>query len=216
MDELYETLGDAKCKELYRKDATLWNVLHLSPNRKNTPVLGAVREGIARDFIKEFLPTGFAVKSGLVFNNEKRKMSPQIDGIIYSGVPLLEFTDVAIVEKNQVKAIVEVKSLIATTDIFGEKDKGSGKREPKTGLFKAFEERRKFLDEPTAKYILFAFELEAKKQNIEIIDRLKQISNMYAIVSRKEMGKPWESMDSYDFDFDNSVSELIKWLRNLS
>jgi len=122
----------------------------------------------------------------------------------------LEFTDVVVVEKEQVKAIFEIKSWIDTTAIFGDKDKGAGYRTPATGLFKAFEDRRRFLDPEAAKYILFAFELAAKKQDSEVINRLKQISNMYAIVSRRKIGRHW------DLDFDNSVSELIEWLRNLS
>ncbi len=100
MQELYETLGYAKCDELWRKDLNLWRILQLSQSRMNAPVRGAVFEGLARDFIREFLPVGFALKSGLAFDTENKKMSPQIDGIIYVGVPLLEFTDVVVVEKE--------------------------------------------------------------------------------------------------------------------
>ena len=188
----------------------------LSKERSSTQVGGAVREGIARDFVRGFLPVGFGLKSGLIFDAEKKKASPQCDAIIYKGVPLLDFTDTVIVEKEQVKAIFEIKSWIDITAIIGDKYKESKDRDHATGLFKAFKDRQRFLDPQAAKYILFAFELSAKKQDIELIDRLKQISNMYAIVSRKKIGKPWESDESYALDFDNSISELIEWLRNLS
>lgn len=41
-----------------------------------------------------FLPAGFGLKSGLVFDAKRKETSPQCDAIIYKGVPLLEFTDV--------------------------------------------------------------------------------------------------------------------------
>jgi len=98
MEELYRTLGYTKCVELSKKSSTLWEMLELSETRKSAQVGGTVREGMARDFIKEFLPLGFGLKSGLIFDTNTKKMSPQIDGIIYSGVPFLEFTDVVVVE----------------------------------------------------------------------------------------------------------------------
>ena len=79
------------------------------------------------------MPAGFGVKSGLVFNTETKEMSPQIDGIIYSGVPILEFADVVVVEKKQVKAIVEVKSYINITNLFGVL-KSDKSRDPNTYL----------------------------------------------------------------------------------
>jgi len=44
-----------------------------------------------------------------VFNPKNKKMSPQIDGIIYSGVSLLEYTYALIEEKELVRTIIEVK-----------------------------------------------------------------------------------------------------------
>lgn len=85
-------------------------MLKLSETRKSSQVGGAVLEGIAKDFIREFLPAGFRLKSGLVFDAEKKKASPQCDAIIYKGVPLLDFADVVVMEKKQVKAIVEIKA----------------------------------------------------------------------------------------------------------
>jgi len=40
MNELYETLGEAKSKELFGKDATLWNVLQLSQDRVSAQARG--------------------------------------------------------------------------------------------------------------------------------------------------------------------------------
>ena len=214
MEELYRTLGKAKCEELTRKYWSLWQMLELSKTRKSTQVGGAVVEGIARDFIREFLPTGFGIKSGLVFDTETKKMSPQIDGIIYSGVPLLGFTDVAVVEKEQVKAMVEVKSWIDTPYIFGEKSGSS--RDANTGLAYDFVRRRDFLPSG-ARYILFTFELHSAYSNAEVIRRLKGLCDSYAIVVRREPKIERErGKENWEYNFDNSVSWLIEWLRNLS
>jgi len=53
MEEVYRTLGVAKSAELSRKSYTFWEMLKLPDSRKNAPVGGAVREGIAKDFIRE-------------------------------------------------------------------------------------------------------------------------------------------------------------------
>jgi len=98
MEEPYRTLGEAKCEELAKKSWSLWHMLELSETRKSAQVGGVVLEGIAKDFIREFLPMGFGIKGGLVFDVESEKTSPQCDAIIYRGVPFLEFTDVVVVE----------------------------------------------------------------------------------------------------------------------
>jgi len=218
MEELYRTLGEAKCQELRKKELTLWQILELSKEgRKSTQVGGAVLEGIARDFIREFLPAGFGIKSGLVFDTQAKKMSPQIDGIIYSGVPLLEFTDVVVVEQEQVKAIVEIKSWIDTTAIFGDLiNRETGNRDPYTELFKTFQKRKVFIP-PNGKFILFAFNLNSGSSDAEVIERLKEVCDFYAIVTREKRKIDRErDKETWDYNFDNSVSRLIKWLRNLS
>jgi len=53
MEELYRTLGYAKCVELSKKSNTLWEMLELSDTRKSTQIGGVVLEGIAKDFIRE-------------------------------------------------------------------------------------------------------------------------------------------------------------------
>jgi len=211
MEELCRTLGDAKCVELSKKSRTFWDTLKLSDSRKNTVVGGAVREGIAKDFIKEFLPAGFGLKSGLVFDTNTKKMSPQIDAIIYKGAPLLEFTDVVVVEKEQVKAIFEIKAGIVQGTLFGRESQGI--RNPRSGLASAFKRRKDFLP-AGARYILFAFSLSSSSTDSEVCERLKEICDSYAIVLRREP-KRKHKPNVYNFG-DNSVSRLIEWLRNLS
>jgi hypothetical protein len=214
MEELYRTLGDAKCVEISKKNRTFSDMLKLPDSRRNAPVGGAVREGIAMDFIREFLPPAFGLKSGLIFDAEKNKVSPQCDVIIYKGVPLLEFTDVVVVEKEQVKAIVEIKSWIDQGNIFGRKSQCD--RKPGSGLAREFDRRRNFLP-AEAKCILFAFNLSSSSPDAEVIERLREVCDNYAIVLRykpkieRERGK-----ENCEYNFDNSVSRLIEWLSNLN
>lgn len=214
MEELYRSLGEVKCVELSKKSWSLWQMLELSDTRKSTQVGGAVLEGIAKDFIREFLPAGFGIKSGLVFDTENKKMSPQIDGIIYRGVPLLEFSDAVVVEKKQVKAVLEVKSYIVTTDIFGAKSGGS--RNPNSGLAYDFKRRKDFVSSG-ARYILFTFELHSAYPDAEVLKRLEQICDSYAIVIRREpLVERKRGKEPRVYNFDNSISKLIEWLRNLA
>ena len=205
MEELYRTLGNDKSREVFRKYMTLSNLYEMAKRgTRNPQIAGKVYEGIAKDFIREFLPPGFRVKSGLIFDVDKRKLSPEIDAIIYRGVPFLEFTDAVIVEQEQVEAILEIKSSIGTNDIFEDEE-----------LLKASEDRRRFI-QATAKYILFAFASESSRQDDEVDNRLRQISNMYVIVGKKKIGQSWKSDANLEFNFKESVSGLIKYLRNLS
>jgi len=212
-ETIYKTLGEAKSLELSRKHKTLWDVQHLSQSRKNAQVAGIVLEGLGRDFIREFLPAGFELKNGLVFDSGKRVFSPQCDGIIYSGAPLLNFTDVVLVEKEQVRAIIEIKAYIDQTGIFGAlKDKI---RDPNTNLASDYLRRKEFL-RPGDKYILFAFELWSNSSDAEVIERLKTISDIYAIVKRLEPRTEIKAGKDREVpNFDDSISGLIKWLRTL-
>jgi len=213
-EDLYRTLGYAKCVELSKKSRTLWEILKLPGGRKNAPVRGVVLEGIAKDFIREFLPAGFRLKGGLIFDAEGKKASPQCDAIIYKGAPLLEFTDVVVVEKEQVKAIFEIKAYIDQPDIFGTKVQGH--RDPKSGLVIAFEQRRKFLP-AEAKYILFAFALSSSATDAEVIERLNKVCDSSAIVLRWEPKiEQKRGKEPAVYNFHSSVSRLIEWLRNLS
>ena len=215
MEELYETLGYSKSVELSKKSRTFWDMMKLSETRRNAIVGGTVREGIAKDFIRELLPPRFGLKSGLIFDAKRGMISPQCDVIIYEGVPLLEFTDTVVVEKEQVKAILEIKSWIDQGIIFGRKIRGTGDRDKRSGLALACKRRKEFLPEG-AKYILFAFELHSGFEDAKVLKRLKEICDSYAIVNRRvplieraRVKKDWE------YNFDSSVSELIRWLRTL-
>ena len=215
-EELYKRLGEAKSREVFRKYMTLSNLYEMAKlGTRNPQVAGKVYEGIAKDFIREFLPSGFRIKGGLIFDVEEKMLSPEIDAIIYSSVPLLEFTDAVITEKKQVEAILEIKSWIGTTGIFGTKNKASGDRDINSELSSTYKDRKRFI-QPSAKYILFVFALGSNEQDDKVINRLKQISDMYAIVGRKNIGQGWESDNNFVFDFDKSISGLIKYLRNLS
>ena len=206
MEELYKTLGDDKSREVFRKYMTLSNLYDMAkPGTRNSQVAGKVYESIAKDFIREFLPAGFKINGGLIFNvADKLILSPEIDAIIYRGVPFLEFTDAVIIEQEQVEAILEIKSWIGTNDIFEDEE-----------LLKASEDRGRFI-QATAKYILFAFALESSRQDDEVDNRLGQISKMYVIVGKKKIGESWKSDADLEFNFKESVSGLIKYLRNLS
>ena len=210
---IYEILGQAKSLELSSKSKTFWDVRGVSESRKNAQVGGIVLEGLGRDFIREFLPPECELKSGLVFDSEIKTMSPQCDGIIYNGAPLLNFTDVVLVEKEQVRAIVEIKTYIDQTSIFGAL---RGKtRDQNTGLASHYIQSKNFLPSK-AKYILFAFDLWSSSNDAEVIERLKEISDLYAIIRRFEPKAELKAGKKREVpNFDGSVSRLIKWLRSL-
>jgi len=215
VNDLYKTLGLAKCEELAKKSWGIWTLLDLGDTRKNAQVLGGVIEGITKDFIREFLSQELRLKSGLIFDSERKIISPQIDAIIYTGAPLLDYTDTAVVEKEQVKAIVEIKSVITQTDIFGSKRKNSRERDSDSGLYAQIHRIKPFLPN-NALSIIFTFELHSGASDKEVIERLGQISDRFAAVIRREplferkKGKPGRVSD-----FNDSVSDLIKWLRML-
>ncbi len=216
VDEMYKTLGLAKCEELAKKSWGIWALLDLGNTRKSSQVLGVVIEGITKDFIRGFLPTELKLKSGLIFDNEKREVSPQIDAIIYKGVPLLDYMDTAVVEKGQVKAILEIKSVITQRDIFGSKRVSTDRRNPESGLYTQFSRIKQFLPRNAAS-ILFTFELHSATSDRDVIRRLGEICDRFAVVIRREpvierkIGKPDRVTD-----FDDSVSGLIEWLRNIT
>jgi len=213
-EKFYKTLGDAKCHELAIKCYSLWAMLKMGEGRKSSQVGGVVREGIARDFIRGFLPPGFGLKSGLAFDANTKKMSPQLDAIIYKGAPLLEFTEAVVVKKEQVKAIFEIKSYIDQPMIFGVKSQGG--RKPNTKLAYGYNKIKPFLPSG-ARYIIFAFELHSRKTDSEVSQRLKEICDSYAVVIRREPQVERKAgKEPRVVNFNNSVSQLIEWLRNLS
>ena len=219
LNRIYVNLGEAKSRELYQKYYALNEILE--EGKRSKQIGGIVSEGISRDFIREFLPTQFKVKNGLVIDSISGGVSPQIDAIIYNGTPFLEYTDVVIVEKQQVKALVETKSFIDKPSIFGVKATKKSKvvvagRDRETGLAVIYKKRKPFLPEK-APYILFTFDISCDALDNDIINRLKQISDMYVVVGRSISRKQRRHGEEEDtkYNFDHSVSRLIKWLRNL-
>lgn len=212
---LYKALGEAKCEELAKRSWGLWHLLAHSESRKNASVLGVVVEGLVKDFIREFLPAQFSIKSGLIFDAHTKEMSPQIDAIVYRGVPLLGYTDAAIVETEQVRAAFEIKSVVTQSDVFGALDKGTRRRNPETGLASQLRRIRECLPKD-ASLILFTFELHSAAPDKDVVQRLSQICDRIAVVIRREprierlQGKPDRVTD-----FADSVSTLIEWLRGL-
>lgn len=214
--ELYKTLGLAKCEELAKKSWGIWTLLGLSKSRKSSQVLGVVIEGIVKEFIREFLPDKFGLKSGLIFDNETNEISPQIDAIIYEGVPLSSYYDIAIVEKSQVKAAVEIKSVITQTDIFGSKTKDGNSRNPESGLYDQLARIKRFLPEEAVS-IVFTSELHSAVSDEEVIHRLNEICDRFgAVIRREPLIERKKGKADRVTDFNDSVSELIEWLRNLS
>lgn len=177
----------------------------LQPSRghKYAQIHGIVKEGIAKDFIREFLPIGFCLKSGLVLDSENGRISPQIDAIIYKGAPLLEFSDLAIVEKEQVKGIFEIKGQLNRGDIFG------------SSLSRYYDKRKDFLPSE-ARYILFAFELRCSESDNEVHNKLGELCDYYAVVIRREpLIERKQGKQPRVVNFNNSISALIEWLRSL-
>ncbi|MFW6226441.1 MAG: DUF6602 domain-containing protein [bacterium] len=76
------------------------------------PTIGAWREHILIDLIREHIPKRFSVSSGFIYETKDR-ISPQIDIIIYDSLSygtLFRFGDVVVVRPESVYAIIEVKS----------------------------------------------------------------------------------------------------------
>ena len=180
---LYKTLGEVKCEELAKKARSLWTLLDFSQNKKSAQVRGVVIEGIVKDFIREFLPVQFGLESGLIFESAHNTISPQVDAIIYSGVTLLDYSDAAVAEKEQVRAIFEIKSLIDQPSTIG--GKSGSRRNLGSGLALQFDRINNFLP-AKAISILFAFELHSSSTDDEVITRLNQIYNRFTAVIRRE------------------------------
>jgi hypothetical protein len=56
LNAFYRNLGEAKSRELYQKYSALWSIYDISHvGGRSRQVGGIVPEGIARDFIRDFL-----------------------------------------------------------------------------------------------------------------------------------------------------------------
>ena len=198
--DVYQTLAEGKCEELAKKAWALNHLYDRMDGRGNSVVGGTVKEAIARDFIREYLDPGLTLKPGLVFDDQTNTMSPQLDGIIYSGAPLLQYTDVAVVRKQQVKAIVEVKALIQVPG------RGWDHTYKKCSAYK-----------PDGRpYILFGFELWGKLCDQEVLKHLKPFCDEFAVVIRREPAAAVKAgLPARNINFDGSVGRLIEWLHRL-
>ena len=74
---------------------------------------------------------------------------------------------------------------------------------------------REFLPEG-ANYILFGFDLSCSSNDEEVLKRLEEVCDSFVVILRfepkieREKGK-----EPAYYNFDNSVSRLIQWLRDL-
>ena len=157
-----------------------------------------------------------ADKPVILFPGGSHQISAHADAIFF--LSLLSGRNSQFLIGEQVKAVFEIKAWIDQGTIFGRKIRGSRDRNPNSGLASTFKHRKTFVPEG-ARYILFAFSLSSSSPHAKVIERLRsrKICDSYAIVLRwepkieQERGKEPEV-----YNFDNSISRLIKWLRNLS
>ena len=78
-----------------------------------------------------------------------------------------------------------------------------------------YKNRKPFLPKK-APHILFTFDLSSDSLDIDVTKRLKQISDVYVVVSRSVPRKQRQrGKEDTIYNFDESVLGLIKWLRNL-
>ena len=175
-----------------------------------------MREGIARAFISSYLPEGFYIKSGQILDPIERRISPQIDAIIFEGVPLLDYADEVIVEFSQVRGVFEIKSYIDKTALFGKLEKSTGVRDSQEGLAKAYRQRLPFVPRPDGKYYLFTFDVITDCLDEELIGRLGEVCDDYVVVARHiSRRERLAGKDNVQHDFGNSVGHLVEWLRSL-
>lgn len=78
---------------------------------------GRYREAVLKNVISKFLPKNYSIGTGFVIN-EKKEITKQIDIIIYDDTSPVLFSegDFVVVLANTVKAIIEVKSSIKSTN----------------------------------------------------------------------------------------------------
>lgn len=211
----YPRVGHSKAKELYVKNEATLRVLTKDSTQKE--VRDVVQEGIVREFIGQFIPRGYEVGRGFVYDPSTKKHSPEIDAILYTGPPLMEFGDIVVTEKSQTKLMVEVKSWAKLADLFGKplKDKkgkarktkdGTVLRDPNTDFQTFYRERNPFGD----KYALFIFSLEVSKKIPDemIWSSMNKLSDIWVVVWRKSGKKK-------SFDYGNSVSKFIEQLKRI-
>lgn len=201
--EFHKRLGDVKTKDLIGRSNSLYDFFRSGERHKG--ISGVVREAIIMEFITEYLAPEFSVARGLVYYDYDGTYSPEIDAIIYQNAPLMTFGNVVIVDNKQVKLLIEVKSWTDTTQLFGEKNEKTGKRNKQTGLWKAYEDRKRF-----GSYVLVIFSLlVGPKEDTEVWKRLEEVSDLPVILSRK-IGR------NEQLNVKGTMSNFIWVLQNLN
>jgi hypothetical protein len=82
--------------------------------------VGNYYEGITRDMLAEFLPSGVRVGTGFIFDSLRRRCSPQLDILIYSDLkesPIYRRGEFVIVQPASVVGICEVKKTLRSADL---------------------------------------------------------------------------------------------------
>lgn len=81
---------------------------------------GALREAYLRQFLAEFIPVPFEIKSGFVTDCRGAEVSPQIDLLVFdrTSIPAFALTDfVTIVPLEAARLAIEVKSTLRIRDL---------------------------------------------------------------------------------------------------
>jgi hypothetical protein len=86
---------------------------------KNSKVEGDYHEVIMREFIRKQISAKYKVGHGLVYDEKNGRVSRECDVIVYEEkhAPLFESQDLAIVNPDKVKFVMEVKSTLNSTKL---------------------------------------------------------------------------------------------------
>lgn len=82
---------------------------------QQSKVKGDYTEALVRDFIRRFVPQRYKVGHGIVYNPRNGQRSRECDILVYDvseAAPLFESQDLVIVDSNQVRIVMQVKSTI--------------------------------------------------------------------------------------------------------
>ena len=99
----------------YLKDELLAKSGALRSLTQQSKVKGDYTEALVRDFIRRIIPQKFRVGHGIVYNPKTEQSSKECDVIVYDiseAAPLFESQDLVIVDSNQVRIVMQVKSTI--------------------------------------------------------------------------------------------------------
>jgi hypothetical protein len=103
--DIYENLKN----ELLAKSGALKSLT------QHSKLKGDYTEALVRDFIRRFVPQKYKVGHGIVYNSRTQQTSRECDVIVYDisdAAPLFEAQDLVIVDSNQVRIVMQVKSTL--------------------------------------------------------------------------------------------------------